>query len=109
MNQKDALLWAAALGMHVDPSKAAGTHNGTNAPRSLSLIAADIRRDWANVYFGAVPYLDALSSLDKITDNYGADSGDSVVAYFLANAKSWRGPVARHIKAELNAMLESVS
>jgi hypothetical protein len=74
--------------------------------RDLSLIASEIRRDWRNPYFGAVPYLSAMASLGSITDDYGADSGRSIVAYFLSNATNWRGETARRIKKELNAMLK---
>ena len=72
--------------------------------RSLSVIAAEIKKDWKNPYFGAVPYLQAMRCLDKVTDNYGFDTGKSIVLYFLANASTWRGEVARRIKKELNAM-----
>jgi hypothetical protein len=68
---------------------------------SLSSIARVIRRDWTKVYFGAVPYLQALSELNSVSDNYGYDSGVSIVLYFLANANTWRGPVAKAVKAEL--------
>lgn len=74
--------------------------------RPLYKIAAEIKSDWKKVYFGAVPYLEAMFSLDKITDNYGADSGVSVVSYFLANAQGWKGDVARRVKKELNDMLK---
>lgn len=72
--------------------------------RTLSAIANEIRKDWANPYFGAVPYLNAMRSMGSINDNYGLDSGHSIVLYFLANATTWRGDVARRIKAELKAM-----
>lgn len=74
--------------------------------RPLFEIAADIKKNWKPVNYGAVPYLDAMFSLDKITDNYIADSGRSIVSYFLANASTWRGDVAKAIKAELKAMLK---
>ena len=74
--------------------------------RSLSAIASEIRKDWKPVNFGALPYLNAMSSLNKITDSYGMDSGKSIVAYFLSNASSWRGEVAKRVKKELNAMLK---
>ncbi len=74
--------------------------------RSISTIARDIRRDWIKPYFGAVPYLDAMQSLNAISDAYYYDSADSVVRYFLANATAWRGETARTIKAELKAMLK---
>jgi hypothetical protein len=69
--------------------------------RPLSVIAAEIRRDWKQPYFGAVPYLGALSEMDQVTTPYYEDSGESVILYFLSNATSWRGPVAKRIKAEL--------
>ena len=74
------------------------------ASRSLSEIAAEIRADWKNVYFGAEPYLDAMSSLDSINDSYGQDSAKSIVAYFLSNATSWRGETARRVKKELKEL-----
>ena len=49
------------------------------ANRSLYEIASEIRKDWHNVYFGAVPYLNAMLALDSITDKYGYDTGKSIV------------------------------
>jgi hypothetical protein len=74
--------------------------------RPLHLIAQDIKVNWPNVYFGAVPYLQAMSRLADINDNYGYDSAESIVLYFLSNAKTWRGEDARRIKAELKALLK---
>ena len=74
--------------------------------RPIHEIARDIRKNWKNVYFGAVPYLDAMRDLDSIKENYLYDSGESVVRYFLANATSWRGDVARSIKQELKDLLK---
>lgn len=72
--------------------------------RPLSNIAHDIRRDWKNVNFAAKPYLAAMLEMDQITDRYMYDSGRTIVNYFLANAGSWRGPVAKLIKAELKGL-----
>jgi hypothetical protein len=72
--------------------------------RSLSAIAAEVRQDWKNVNYAAKPYLDAMGSLNSINDNYFMDSGKSVVLYFLSNASSWRGEVAKRVKTELKAM-----
>ena len=72
--------------------------------RPLYEIASEIRKDWKKVYFGAVPYLDAMQSLDSIEDRYIMDSGKSVVCYFLSNASTWRGEVAKRVKAELKKM-----
>lgn len=74
--------------------------------RPLFEIAREIRNDWPKPYFGAVPYLGALACLDQITDNFGEDSGKSVVAYFLSNAATWKGNTARRVKKELNALLK---
>jgi len=73
-------------------------------PRPISEIARDIRQDWKNVNYAAKPYLAAMSDLSSITDNYGSDSAESVVLYFLCNASGWRGPIAKSIKAELKAL-----
>jgi hypothetical protein len=73
--------------------------------RSLETIAREIRADWKNVYFGAVPYLQAMRSLGSVDDEFGHDDGRSIVLYFLSNAATWRGPVAKAIKLELKAML----
>ena len=48
--------------------------------RTLGTIARDIRTHWVKPYFGAVPYLQAMSTMDTLED-------------------------ARRIKAELKAML----
>lgn len=69
--------------------------------RPLYTIAKEIRADWHNVSPHARPYLQAMSELDRITDRYFEDSAKSVVLYFLSNAASWHGPVARAIKLEL--------
>ena len=75
-----------------------------NTNRSLSAIAKEIKLKWANVNYGAKPYLDAMSTLDKITDMYFQDTAKSIVLYFLSNASGWRGDDAKRIKAELKAM-----
>ena len=75
--------------------------------RPLSTIASEIREDWGpKVNYAAKPYLDAMWALTSITDNYGADSGKSIVAYFLSNASTWRGETAKRIKKELNTLLK---
>ncbi len=73
--------------------------------RPIYEIACEIRQNWTKVNFAAKPYLEAMASLDKVTDNYYADSGKSIVRYFLANAGSFRGDAAKRLKAELKAML----
>lgn len=76
-------------------------------PRPIYQIAQEIQQDWGSkVNFAAKPYLDAMYSLNKIEERYGMDSGRSIVAYFLSNASTWRGPVAKRIKSELKKMLK---
>ena len=77
-----------------------------NGYRTLHAIACDIHMSWPKPYFGAVPYIRAMRSLSDITDDYGYDSGESIVRYFLANAGTWRGEDARRIKAELRKMIK---
>lgn len=75
-------------------------------PRPIHVIAEEIREVWTpRPHPYAAPYLDAMLCLNKITDNYLADSGKSIVLYFLANASTWRGEDARRIKAELKGMV----
>ncbi len=73
---------------------------------SLSEIAAVVNKDWKNVNFAAKPYLEAMSTLQSVQDMYICDTGTSIVAYFLSNATSWRGEVAREVKKELNKRIK---
>lgn len=75
-------------------------------PNNLSDIAGIIRNDWQKPYFGAVPYLDAMATLDSIHGQYYEDSARSIVIYFLANAQTWKGETARAVKARLNELLK---
>lgn len=68
---------------------------------SLPEIAALIAHEWERVPLHARAYLDAMFYINSVQDNYGMDSGKGVVLYFLSNASTWRGPVARLVKAEL--------
>lgn len=81
-----------------------------NITRPIYQIAADIKTEWSKigkgVNFAAKPYLDAMMSLNKITDNYMFDSADSIVRYFLCNASSFKGNRAKELKAELKALLK---
>lgn len=72
--------------------------------RPLYEIAAEVRATWPKVNYAAEPYLEALESLNSITDSYYADTAHTMVIYFLSNATSWRGDDARRIKAELKSL-----
>lgn len=68
-------------------------------------IALDHRQQGRQVYFGAVPYLEAARSLNSMTDSYGLDSAESILIYLLSNLGTWKGETARRVKAEIKAML----
>lgn len=72
------------------------------SPRDFALCATT---DWTKPHFGAKPYLDAMLSLDSFDATYGADDARSICNYFLANANTWRGPVAKAAKAKLKKIL----
>ena len=74
---------------------------------TLSALMQIVKSDWKNPYFGAVPYIRALSTVNQVSleGNYGCDDVRSIVVYFLSNAATWRGPVAREVKAELKRRL----
>ena len=82
------------------------TNNRDNNMRKIAEIAREIRQVWPKPYFGAVPYLDAMSSLDTAQDSYGCDSAVEVVNYFLANASTFRGEDTRRIKKELKEIVK---
>lgn len=75
--------------------------------RTFQQIARDIKSVWLNVYFGAVPYLEAMLTLDTSDPNdmYLYDTAGDIVRYFLANAQTFRGANANKLKAELKSML----
>lgn len=73
--------------------------------RPIYTIANDIKKDWKKVYFGAVPYLQAMNYLNDKNDKYGYDNAKSIINYFLANASTWRGEVAKAIKLELKMII----
>ncbi len=78
--------------------------------KNISDLAHIISNDWRKqgngVNYAAKPYLSAMYSLDSVKDNYGAESGRSVVAYFLSNAAQWKGEVAKAVKKELNKRIK---
>ena len=81
---------------YADPAELA------DLPRmTLNQIAGLIYDDWKSVNYAARPYLDAMTTLQNVSDMYMQDSGTSVVAYFLSNASSWKGEVAKAVKKEL--------
>lgn len=79
--------------------------------RTFAEIAHEIKQTWKNVYFGAKPYLDAMSTIHSCDKNHAYICEDAystacfIACGFLANASTWRGEDARRIKAELKSMI----
>ena len=79
--------------------------------RKLHQVATEIALLWSAMpnaerkFYAAIPYLNAMQNLSGIGENYGHDSGRSIVLYFLSNVQQWRGDDARRLKAELKDML----
>ena len=75
--------------------------------RTFQQIAKDIKSTWLNVYFGAVPYLEAMLELDTTDPDtmYYNDSAENIVLYFLANASTFRGNDAKKLKEELKKLI----
>jgi hypothetical protein len=68
---------------------------------TLNQIAGLIYDDWKSVSPSARPYLEAMSTLQNVSDMYMQDSGTSICLYWLANAGSYKGETAKAIKKEL--------
>ena len=97
-------LFSEKISIFAYPNK---DNNMSENKRTFQQIARDIKSTWLNVYFGAVPYLEALLTLDTTDPNvmyYYSTAGD-IARYFLANAQTFRGADARQLKAELKSML----
>lgn len=90
----------------VDRFKASFDAEAGVQTRPIHEIANEIRQDWKPVNYAAKPYLEAMESLDKITDSYGQDDARMIVTYFLSNAQGWKGEKAKAIKVELKKMLK---
>lgn len=72
--------------------------------RLIKTIASEILSKWQKINPAAFPYLEAMTTLESIEDNYYQDSAQSIVNYFLSNARGWRGEDAKRIKAELKSL-----
>lgn len=73
-------------------------------PRTLPELCAAIRADWKPVHAWAKPYLEAMECCQTVNDKYFAEDGKIQVIYFLSNATSWKGEVARTVKKELKKL-----
>ena len=68
--------------------------------KTVSQIAREIKKNWEKPYFGAIPYLNAM-----LRSDYGFDGEKSVVLYFLSNASSYRGEIAKQHKKDLKELI----
>lgn len=61
--------------------------------------AAKIQKDWGDrLSSRAALYVEAMSGLRSVQDQYGLETGADVVRRFLLNAGAWRGHVAQQKK-----------
>ena len=88
-----------------DPATAKAYSDAFFKPRRLSDIANHIQRLWKNPVAGAKPYLVGMLRLETMQDTFNLDSATDIVSHFLSNAQTWRGAMARQIKAELHGLL----
>ena len=72
---------------------------------SLRQLGRIISAHWPEPYFGAVPYIAAMQNSDD-DGRYYEDDASCLTMYFLSNAASWRGAIARTIKKELRRRLK---
>ena len=82
-------------------------------PRPLNVLAAATLADWGPAYpkikayqIHAMPYVQAMLNLTRVSDHYGLDDAEGIILRFLTNAAPWRGEVARQVKLELNQHLK---
>jgi hypothetical protein len=69
--------------------------------QTINTIAREITREWKNVNYAAMPYLSAMKGLNGPDDYYGFDNARSIVSYFLANARGYKGETAKAHKLAL--------
>lgn len=76
--------------------------------RTIAQIAQEIEQNWNatsknGVNYAAKPYLSAMTTIHSADPNapYIFEDARTQIIYFLANANSYRGEVAKAHKAEL--------
>jgi hypothetical protein len=80
------------------------------AALKLSELAEMAYNDWPAARSENHPagaYLVPLLGLENLQSRYGVERGEGLVRYFLANAGSWRGEIAREVKRELRRRLDA--
>lgn len=75
--------------------------------RPIFQIAKDIKTEWGSkIYFGAVPYLEAMQFIANKNDKYGCDNVESILTYFLSNSSTFRGERAIELKEEIKNIIK---
>jgi hypothetical protein len=70
-------------------------------------IISDLKTQGKSIPSAAAPYLRAMRTMGSINENYGMDTGASIVSYLLSNLGSYKGETAKIIKAELKSRLKN--
>lgn len=80
----------------------------TMAKRTFKEIVKEIRTLWSKPYVGAVPYLEALGTINSSDKDapYLFEMAADLVPYLLSNMTTFRGADAKRIKAELKEMVK---
>jgi len=102
-------------GLQIAAYRATGEVKPADPPahtlKSPRAYAVEIMDDWGGakngVHYTAAPYLREMCTFHSWSGYAGAyDDPYSVTRYFLSNASTWRGPVARRIKKELREIVK---
>jgi hypothetical protein len=70
------------------------------------IIESDFQEQKKRVPVPLAPYLDAMYSLETVSDKYGMDSGRSIIAYALSNMSTYKGVTAKAVKVKLRELLK---
>lgn len=75
---------------------------------TLSQISDLISNSWNNMPEKAYCYVEAMSQIESLEDKYGDyETGLEIVSYFLTNAKTWQGNIAKNVKQHLNNLIRN--
>jgi Arc/MetJ-type ribon-helix-helix transcriptional regulator len=70
------------------------------------VIEQDIKSQGKKIPYNLKPYLEAMYSISSVNDNYGLDSGKTILAYSLSNMGTYKGETAKAVKAKLKELLK---
>jgi hypothetical protein len=76
---------------------------------TLDQIAEIIYEDWGeDMGSRSIPHVEGVSNFESVDEWINHESGASMVAYFLSNAKEWKGVVAVKVKKHLQTLLDNI-